>query len=284
MRLNPRIFIAAFILLIGLVSYYGKSVLNPITGEKQHISLSTEQEIALGLGAAPKMAEEMGGLDPDENAQALVRKVGESIAGKSVAGKTPYKFQFHLLRDPQTVNAFALPGGPIFITRGLLSRLENEAQLAGVLGHEAGHVVARHSAEHMAKSQLGQSIVGAIYVGSSDEYGRGQQSAMLAAVANQMLQLKYGRQDELEADTLGVRVMAEAGYDPRALLGVMKILEESSGGRRQAEFMSSHPNPGNRQQVIQEAIQKTFPNGVPEGLNKGAPLTNSRSRAAGADY
>lgn len=280
MRLNPRVLIAAVILLVGIAGYYGKSVLNPVTGEKQHISLTTDQEIALGLGAAPKMADEFGGLDPDENAQALVQRVGERVMAKSVASTTPYKFQYHLLRDPQTVNAFALPGGPIFITRGLLTRLQNEAQLAGVLGHETGHVVARHSAEHMAKSQLGQSIVGAIYVGSSDQYGRGQQAAMMAAVANQMVQLKYGRQDELEADTLGVRVMSEAGYDPRALLGVMKILEESSGGRRQSEFMSSHPNPGNREQVISAAIEKLYPNGVPRDLTNGTELRKTKAASA----
>jgi beta-barrel assembly-enhancing protease len=280
MRLNPRVLIAAFILLIGIAGYYGKSVLNPVTGEKQHISLTTDQEIALGLGSAPKMAEEFGGLDPDENAQALVQRVGERVMSKSVASTTPYKFQYHLLRDPQTVNAFALPGGPIFITRGLLTRLQNEAQLAGVLGHETGHVVARHSAEHMAQSQLGQSIVGAIYVGTSDQNGRGQQAAMMAAVANQMVQLKYGRQDELEADTLGVRVMSEAGYDPRALLGVMKILEEASGGKRQSEFMSSHPNPGNRQQVIEAAIEKLYPNGVPRDLTNGAELRHTKAAAA----
>jgi len=280
MRFNPRILIAVVILLVGLAGYYGKNVTNPVTGEKQHISLSTDQEIALGLGAAPRMEEEMGGLDPDENAQALVQRVGERVVAKSVASTTPYKFQFHLLRDPQTVNAFALPGGPVFITRGLLTRLQNEAQLAGVLGHETGHVVARHSAEHMAKSQLGQSIVGAIYVGSSDQYGRGQNAAMMAAVANQMLQLKYGRQDELEADTLGVRVMSEAGYDPRQLLEVMKILEAASGGRRQSEFMSSHPNPGNREQVIGQAIAKMYPKGVPRELSSGARLHETKSQAA----
>jgi beta-barrel assembly-enhancing protease len=280
MRFNPRILIAVVILLVGLAGYYGKNVTNPVTGEKQHISLSTDQEIALGLGAAPRMEEEMGGLDPDENAQALVQRVGERVVAKSVASTTPYKFQFHLLRDPQTVNAFALPGGPVFITRGLLTRLQNEAQLAGVLGHETGHVVARHSAEHMAKSQLGQSIVGAIYVGSSDQYGRGQNAAMMAAVANQMLQLKYGRQDELEADTLGVRVMSEAGYDPRQLLEVMKILETVGGGRRQSEFMSTHPNPGNREQVIEQAITKLYPSGVPRELSSGAPLHESKTQEA----
>lgn len=275
MRFNPRLLVAGLILLVALAGYFGNHVLNPVTGEKQHISLSTDQEIALGLGAAPRMADEFGGLDPDPQAQALVQRVGERVVSGSVAGSTPYKFQFRLLADPDTVNAFALPGGPIFITRGLLKRLENEAQLGGVLGHEAGHVIARHSAEHMAKSQLGQSIVGAIYVGTSDEYGRGQQAAMLAAVANQMIQMKYGREDELQADTLGVRVMSEAGYDPRSLLAVMKILEGASGGRRQSEFMSTHPNPGNRQQAIQQAIQKQFPNGVPSNLTEGARLSRT---------
>lgn len=280
MRFSPRLVIAAIILLIGLVSYFGTSVLNPVTGEKQHISLSTDQEIALGLGAAPRMAEQFGGLEPDPKLQEFVQRVGDRVVRQSVAAQTPYQFQFHLLRDPQTVNAFALPGGPIFITRGLLSRLQNEAQLAGVLGHETGHVVARHSAEHMAKSQLGQSIVGAIYVGTSDQYGRGQQAAMLAAVTNQMLQLKYGREDELEADTLGVRVISEAGYDPRALLVVMKILEEAGGGQRRSEFTSTHPNPGNRQQVIREAIDKQFPNGVPRNLTLGTEFQRSRAHAA----
>lgn len=280
MRFSPRLVIAAIILLIGLVSYFGTSVLNPITGEKQHISLSTDQEIALGLGAAPSMAEQFGGLEPDPKLQEFVQRVGDRVVRQSVAAQTPYQFQFHLLRDPQTVNAFALPGGPIFITRGLLSRLQNEAQLAGVLGHETGHVVARHSAEHMAKSQLGQSIVGAIYVGTSDQYGRGQQAAMLAAVTNQMLQLKYGREDELEADTLGVRVISEAGYDPRALLVVMKILEEAGGGQRRSEFTSTHPNPGNRQQVIREAIDKQFPNGVPRNLTLGTEFQRSKAHAA----
>lgn len=280
MRFSPRLVIAAIILLIGLVSYFGTSVLNPVTGEKQHISLSTDQEIALGLGAAPRMAEQFGGLEPDPKLQEFVQRVGDRVVRQSVAAQTPYQFQFHLLRDPQTVNAFALPGGPIFITRGLLSRLQNEAQLAGVLGHETGHVVARHSAEHMAKSQLGQSIVGAIYVGTSDQYGRGQQAAMLAAVTNQMLQLKYGREDELEADTLGVRVISEAGYDPRALLVVMKILEEAGGGQRRSEFTSTHPNPGNRQQVIREAIDKQFPNGVPRNLTLGTEFQRSKAHAA----
>src|SRR6185369_10359683 len=109
----------------------------------------------------------------------------------------------------------------------------------------------------------------------SDERGRGQQAAMIAQAVAEMAQLKYGRNDELEADSLGVRFMSDAGWDPRALIKVMDILEQSSGGSRQPEFMSTHPNPGNRREVIQEAIAQKYPNGVPGNLTLG-----STSRAA----
>src|SRR4029079_7317654 len=103
---------------------------------------------ALGLQSAPEMADQFGGEDTDPERRAVVEAVGQRVASQSVAGRTGYKFSFKLLRDPETVNAFALPGGPVFITRALLDRLPDEAALAGVLGHEVGHVIARHSAEH----------------------------------------------------------------------------------------------------------------------------------------
>lgn len=273
MRAHPRLLVAAVILLITLASYYGMRQDNPVTGETQHVSLSTEQEVALGLNSAPQMEAEMGGADPDPKVQALVESLGQKIVESTAAQDTPYKFQFRVLRDPNTVNAFALPGGPIFITHGLLNHMQNEAQLAGVLGHEIGHVVARHAAEHIAKSQLAQGIVGAVGVAASDEYGRGRQAAMMAAFVAQMAQLKYGRSDELESDRLGVRFMTDAGYDPREMMQVMKILESASkGGGRQPEFLSTHPNPGNRQAHIQETIVKLYPNGLPAGLTRGRAL------------
>ena len=275
MRSNSRFLIAAVILVFGIVSYYSKRQHNDVTGETQHISLSTDQEIALGVNSAPQMESEMGGADPDPKAQTLVQSIGAKVVAGSDARNTAYKFQFHLLADPNTINAFALPGGPVFITRGLLNRLENEAQLAGVLGHEVGHVVARHAAEHIAKSQLAQSMVGAVGVAASDNYGHGQQAAMIAAFVSQMTQLRYGRNDELEADKLGVRFMSQSGYDPRAMLEVMRILEASSKSGRQPEFLSTHPNPGNRQQHIREAIQASYPSGVPAGLQTGAALSHS---------
>jgi beta-barrel assembly-enhancing protease len=271
-----RLLIGLLIAAVSLISYYGLRQHNPITGETQHIALTRDQEIAIGLQSAPEMAQQFGGEDPDQSIQADVAAVGGRIASRSVAGQTPYQFSFHVLRDPETVNAFALPGGPIFITRGLLQRFQNEAQLAGVLGHEMGHVIARHSAAQIAKSQLAQGLVAAAGAAGSDNQGGGDRAAQVAAVVAQMMQLKYGRGDETQADTLGVRLMSEAGYDPRALIEVMRILAESSSGNRAPEFMSSHPDPGNRSEVIQRAINSRFPNGVPETLTLGRTVQVSQ--------
>jgi predicted Zn-dependent protease len=267
-----RLLLGLIIAAISLLSYYGLRQQNPITGEVQHIALTRDQEIALGLQSAPEMAAQFGGLDPDPSIQSDVEAVGRRIVGQSVAAQSEYQFSFHVLRDPETVNAFALPGGPVFITRGLLQRLENEAQLGGVLGHEISHVVARHSAAQMAKSKLAQGLVVAVGTAGSDDQGSGQHAAQVAAVVAQMIQLKYGRGDEIQADTLGVRLMSEAGYDPRAMIDVMRILEQASGSGRAPDFMSSHPDPGNRRGVIQGAIQSRFPQGVPETLTLGRPI------------
>lgn len=264
-----RLLIGLIVALVSAFGYFGLREFNPITGETQHIALSPEQEIALGLQSAPEMAEQFGGLEPDATIQGDVTAVGERLVQQSVAGRTPYRFSFHVLRDRETVNAFALPGGPIFITRGLLERFENEAQLAGVLGHEISHVIARHSAEHIAKSQFAQGLINAAGTAGSDGSDRGQGAAQVAAVVAEMVQLKYGRSDEYQADTLGVRLLSETGFDPRALVSVMRILAESGPTGRTPEFLSSHPDPGNREGLIQRAIETRFPDGVPDHLTLG---------------
>jgi predicted Zn-dependent protease len=268
---NPRLIIGIIIAAISIISYYSYQSLNPVTGEKQRINLSVQDEVAIGLQAVPEMAAQFGGLHPDQDAQLMVDRIGERIVARSAASKADYEYQFYVLADDQTVNAFALPGGQIFITAALLKRLDSPGQIAGVLSHEIGHVVGRHGAEHLAKANLTQQLIGAVVVGTSDPNNpySGQQNAAIAAMVGQMINLKYGREDELESDRLGVQFMSEAGYDPRGMIRVMEILRDASGSRGgQPEFMSTHPDPGRRVEYIQEAIAKRFPNGVPEGLEK----------------
>jgi len=265
---RSRLWVALVIAVISVLGYFGKSAFNPITQEKQHVAgITPEQEVALGLQAAPEMVQQFGGLDPDPEAQSRVRRIGERLVSRTAAGQSPYKFEFHLLDDPETINAFALPGGQVFITEGLLRRLETDGQLAGVLGHEVGHVVGRHGAEHIAKQQLTEGLTGAAVLATYDPNNpSSQNSAAVAAMIGQLVGMRFGRQDELEADDLGVRFGSEAGYDPRSMIGLMKILDQSSQGGRPPEFFSTHPNPENRIQRIQAAIQRRYPDGVPSGL------------------
>ncbi len=265
-----RLLIALVVAAISVITYLSQSQTNPVTGEKQHISLSADQEIALGLQAAPEMAQQFGGEDRDPRLEELVERVGSAIVEKSDARKSPYvgHFDFHALADSQTINAFALPGGQIYITRALLSKMTTDGQVAGVLGHEIGHVVLRHSAERIAKQQLTQGLTGAAVLATYDpDNPSSRNSAGMAALIAQLVTLKYGRGDELESDKLGVRFMAQAGYDPRSMIDVMKILAESGGGGG-PEFFKTHPNPENRIDKINAAIKEVFPNGVPGNLKK----------------
>ncbi len=270
-----RYIIAIVLALVGLFTYFGSQQDNPITGESQRVAISPDQEVALGIEAAPQMAAQMGGLHPDETLQAYLNAAGRAIVDKSGAKDSPYQYRFHLLRDPDTVNAFALPGGQIFITAALFKKLENEAQLMGVLGHEVGHVVGRHAAEHMAKGQLANVLAGAAGVAAAD-----YRASAVANMVAQVTALQYGRKDELEADSLGLRFMSEAQFDPRALINVMSILENASGGRaRGPEWLQSHPNPGNRRESIKQYIAEKFPDGVPANFQTGNAQRFSQMQA-----
>lgn len=251
-----RLIFAALIAGVSLLSYFGSRQDNPVTGETQYIGITVEQEIGLGLEAAPQMAAEFGGLDPDESAQALLDEIGNLLVQSSPAGQTPYQYEFHLLEDAKTINAFALPGGQIFITRALFDRLQTEGELAGVLGHEIAHVVARHSAEHIAKAQLTEGLTGAAVIATYDpDNPASANTAQVAALIGQLINLKFGRDDELEADFLGVCFINDTGYNPEELVSVMQILAEASQGNKPPEFFSTHPNPERRVERIQEAIQ-----------------------------
>lgn len=262
-----RLVIAAIIAGVSLYTYWRARSPNPITGQIQHVNLTVEQEIALGLNAAPAMAAQFGGLTSDQELRLRVDDIGRRLVERSEVMNGPYRFVFHALADPNTVNAFALPGGQIFITHGLLARLETDGQIAGVLGHEIAHVVHRHSAEHLAKSQLLQGLTGAAVVAATDPNDpRTYNSAIVAQLVAQMINMKYGRDDELESDEWGVKMMTQAGYDPHAMIEVMKVLAQAAGGRGQPEFMNTHPDPGPRIEKIDVAIKRLYPDGLPAGL------------------
>lgn len=264
-----RILVALVIAAFSVLSYCSSRSYNPVTDEDQYVGITPEQEIALGLQAAPEMAQEFGGLDPDERAQGLVDDVCQRIIGSSEAKETEWPFECHLLADTETINAFALPGGQMFITAALFNQLETEGQLAGVMAHEIGHVVARHSSQQIAKQQLTQGLTGAAVMAAYDPNNpNSRQTAQVALLVGQLVNMKFGREDELQSDQLGVQFMAEAGYDPRSMVQVMEILAEASQGNSPPEFFSTHPNPENRIARIQEAIQREFPNGVPDGLDQ----------------
>jgi beta-barrel assembly-enhancing protease len=252
-----RLIFAAIIAAVSLFSYFSSRQDNPVTGETQYIDITVEQEIALGLQAAPQMAQEFDGLDANQADQAMVDEIGNTIVASSAASRTPYEFEFHLLADQDTINAFALPGGQVFITRALFEKLETEGELAGVLGHEIAHVVARHSAEHIAKAKLTEGLTGAAVIATYDpENPASANSAQVAMLIGQLVNLKFGRDDELESDFLGVCFMNDTGYNPEEMIRVMQVLASASeGGNRPPEFFSTHPNPENRITRIQEAIQ-----------------------------
>ncbi len=267
-RGGAGLLIALVIAAISLFRYFGSTQVNPVTGEKQRIAgITAQQEIALGLQAKPQMVQQYGGPSQNARLREVVAAVGERIVARSEASKSPYPFEFTLLDDDKTVNAFALPGGQIFMTDALANRLNTEGQFAGVLAHEIGHVVAKHGAEHIAKQQLTQGLTGAAVLATYDPNDPGsRRNAAIIAAVGQLVNMKYGREDELESDRLGVRMMAKAGYDPRAMIKVMEVLRSAGGGGKQPEFFSTHPNPENRIQKIEAAIKEEFPGGVPNGL------------------
>jgi predicted Zn-dependent protease len=232
--------------LLGWGALLSGCAVNPATGERQLSFMSEGQEIQMGREADPEIVASFG-LYPDESLQSFVQELGSELASRSERPDLPWTFR--VLDDP-LINAFALPGGFIYVTRGILAHFESEAELAGVLGHEIGHVTARHSVNQISRAQLAQLGFG---VGMILAPGL-QRFEGLASFGLQLAFLKFGRDDERQADALGVRYMGRVGYDPVQLEGVMAMLGRvtSEGGGGPPEWLSTHPNPENREEAIAE--------------------------------
>lgn len=238
---------------------------NPATGKQSLTFLSWEQEAQMGAEAAPQFTAEFGGAVESARANAYIERVGRELL-KGIESGVPgnLEWEFTLL-DSDVINAFALPGGKVFMSRGLAEKLNSEAQLAGVLGHEIGHVTARHGNQRISK-QIGFNAIMtglAVGVGVADEDSSvrkyGQYAVPALAVGGNVVLLKYGRDEESEADMLGVRYMTRAGYNPMGQVQVMEVLKAASGGGSAGpEWLSTHPAPQTRIDRLKKIIREEY--------------------------
>ena len=214
---------------------------NPVTHKSELSLISEDQEIAMGRQADKDVIATMGLYD-DPQAQAYVAALGKKLAAKSERPNLPWTFR--VIDDP-VVNAFAIPGGFVYVTRGLMTHLDSEAELAAVMGHEIGHVTAKHSVSQMSRAQLAQLGLG---IGSVLNPRVGAAAGVLSEGVGLMF-LKFGRDDERQADDIGLRYMVNSGYDPRPMPDVFDMLgrvSASQGGGRVPNWLSTHPAPQDR--------------------------------------
>jgi predicted Zn-dependent protease len=225
---------------------------NPVTGRREISFMSEAQEISIANESEPQIKEEMGVYN-DPELQRYVSEIGWRMAKISERAQLPWRFT---VVDVPAVNAFAVPGGAIYITRGIMPFLDNEAELAGVLGHEIGHVTARHSAQAYTRQVGGQAglIALGIFVPAARPFGD------LGAQAIGVLFLKYGRDDELQSDQLGAKYESQLGWDPAAVpafLSTLGRLDEAAGDRKGVpNWLSTHPDPLSRVSEIQPTVQQ----------------------------
>lgn len=224
---------------------------NPATGKRQFNIVSESQELAIGQQSHREIIEQFGVYDEKPELNRLVARIGRELAAQSERPNLPWTFT---VLDSPMVNAMALPGGYIYITRGMLERINSEAELAGVLGHEIAHVTARHSAQQISKQQLAQvgMVLGAVVAGPEvlQQYGQ------IAELGLGLLFQRYSRQHETEADLLGTGYMAEARYHPigaeRMLMTLQRLDKNPSGGLNR--YFMSHPDPAKRVRDVRQKI------------------------------
>jgi predicted Zn-dependent protease len=233
----------ALVLLLGL----GSCARNPVTGRKDFVLLSEQQEIAMGQQSDPSIVAEMG-LYEDKTLQSFINEKGQQMA--KVSHRPELKYEFKIVDSP-VVNAFAVPGGYVYFTRGIMAHFNNEAEFAGVLGHEIGHITARHSAKQYSKAMLAQvGLIAGMVVSP--------QFAQFAEQAQQglaLLFLKFGRDDESQSDRLGVEYSTKIGYDAQEMAGFFNTLDRMSKkgeGESVPTFLSTHPDPADRNKNVQQ--------------------------------
>lgn len=228
----------------------GGCAVNPATGEQDLMFYSPDDDVKLGQRYAPEIEKALGGRFPDENLQSYVNRIGQKIA--RVCHRPDLAYHFAVI-DQDVENAFAVPGGYVYITTGLLEKLGSEAELAAILGHEVGHVVARDTMAALSRQRvMTAAVVAALLSGSAD-------AAQGTTFVANVLSLQYSRDDEKDADLVGLTYMIQAGYDPNGMVETMRVLLALQEVRP-TEFFSTHPNPENRVLYIQERIERRYAN------------------------
>lgn len=260
---KPIIIIGGTVLAIVLfLGYLGTQEYAPAKVEARQqakavdpLTLSTSEQITLGLKAAPALVDQYDGLSTDATQKELLNRVGSLLAGHEMVGKAGWQFQFQLLAEPDVLNAFVLPGGQIFVTTGLLNRIRTEGEVAALLAHQIAHVLARDAITKLAvdMKETGADVTGA------DAQG---------LMVSQLVGLNFTTAQETAADALALKLMSDVGYSPNAMLGLLQVLGTAYYAGAQVEYFTTHPNPASRVADIQARIVELFPQGVPENMSK----------------
>ena len=247
-----------FLFLIAFTFFAAGCSVNPATGRRQFDMLSSEEEVALGEQAMPELVKEYGGEIESAALRDYVTGVGMKMAKYTEEDAPNLPWEFTVL-DSDVINAFALPGGKVFISRGLMEHFSNEAQLAGVLGHEIGHVTAQHIDERISQA-MGIEVLAQVASAAAGNEGVWAQAVpVIVGLGGQGYLLKFGRDQERESDVLGMRYMVAAGYDPHGMYEVMEILATASEGNNMPpEFLSTHPHPETRLKTITELLEGEY--------------------------
>jgi predicted Zn-dependent protease len=242
-------YISLLVPALAVGSGVGSCARNPVTGKSELSLVSESQEIQMGQEASKEVAQSIG-LYKDAAVESYVSDLGKRMAAASERPNLPW--EFHVV-DDASVNAFALPGGFIYVTRGLMTSINDEAELATVVGHEIGHVTNRHSVQQISKAQLAQLGLGIGSILSSDIAKFGQ----LASAGLSILFLKYSRDAENQADQAGFRYALNQNYDVREMTKVFETLDrisQGSEGGKLPEWLATHPSPCNRIEHIQKML------------------------------
>ena len=248
-------------ILLILAGFMAGCSVNPVTGERDFMLVSSEQDLATGEQMYVPMQQSQGGVyDVDPVLTEYVSSVGMKVANESGVN-LPYEF---VVLNNSVPNAWALPGGKIAINRGLLTEMKSEAELAAVLGHEVTHAAARHSAQQQSRGMLTQGIVVATTIAASDS-GYGDLAAAGAGIAGQLTLMKYGRSAELESDKYGMRYMSRAGYDPQGAVTLQETFVRLSEGQDQdwlSGLFASHPPSQERVDANRQRAEKMPAGGI----------------------